>query len=75
MKVKTTIALPEDLVATLESRAQDPGDLSSIIEAALRAYLVQPKRGDDAGDLEIINTHSAELNEEASDVLEYQVIP
>jgi len=29
----------------------------------------------DAGDLEIINSHAAELNEEAADVLEYQVIP
>lgn len=75
MKVKTTVALPEDLVAALGSRAQDPRDLSAIIEAALWAYLAQPKRGDDAGDLEIINAHSAELNEEASDVLEYQVIP
>jgi len=30
---------------------------------------------EDAGDLEIINSHAAELNEEAADVLEYQVIP
>jgi metal-responsive CopG/Arc/MetJ family transcriptional regulator len=75
MKVETTVALSEDLVAALESRAQDPRDLSNIIEAALRAYLARPRRGDDAGDLEIINAHSAELNEEASDVLEYQVIP
>ena len=75
MKVETTVALSEDLVAALESRVQDSRDLSAIIEAALRAYLARPKRGDDAGDLEIINAHSAELNEEASDVLEYQVIP
>lgn len=75
MKVETTVALSEDLVEALESRAQDPRDLSAIIEAALRAYLARPKPGDDAGDLEIINAHSAELNEEASDVFEYQVIP
>lgn len=75
MKVETTVALSEDLVAALERRLQDPRDLSAIVEAALRAYLARPRRGDDAGDLEIINAHSAELNEEAADVLEYQVIP
>lgn len=43
--------------------------------------LADPERGsrdpqdEDAGDLEIINSHAAELNEEAADVLEYQVIP
>ena len=75
MKVETTVALSEDLVAALERRVQGPRDLSEIVEAALRAYLARPRRGDDAGDLEIINAHSAELNEEAADVLEYQVIP
>jgi len=29
---------------------------------------------EEAGDLELINAHSAELNEEAADVFEYQVI-
>ncbi|HKV10842.1 MAG TPA: ribbon-helix-helix protein, CopG family [Thermoanaerobaculia bacterium] len=75
MKVETTVALSEDLMAALECRVQGARDLSAIIEAALRAYLAQPRRGDDAGDLEIINAHSEELNEEAADVLEYQVIP
>ncbi|HYU35496.1 MAG TPA: hypothetical protein VEW48_25360 [Thermoanaerobaculia bacterium] len=36
------------------------------------AELAQPS--EDAGDLEIINLRSVELNEEASDVLEYQVM-
>lgn len=75
MKVETTVALSEDLMAALEHRAQGSRDLSAIVEAALRAYLARPRRGDDAGDLEIINANSAELNEEAADVLEYQVIP
>lgn len=75
MKVETTVALSEDLVAALDRRTRDPQDRSEIVEAALRAYLAQPQRGDDAGDLEIINARSAELNEEAADVFEYQVIP
>ncbi len=75
MKRETTVALSEDLVAALDSRSDGPLDRSAIVEAALRAYLMWPRRGEDAGDLEIINAHSAELNEEAADVLEYQVIP
>jgi hypothetical protein len=35
----------------------------------------EPERGEDASDLETINSHAAELNGEAADVLEYQVIP
>lgn len=75
MKVETTVALSEDLVTALESRTHDSQHRSAIVEAALRAYLALPRQGEDAGDLEIINAHSSELNEEAADVLEYQVIP
>lgn len=74
MKIETSVSLSEDLVATLDRCAQDPLDRSAIVEAALRAYLTRPRRGEDAGDLEIINSHAVELNEEAADVLEYQVI-
>ena len=75
MKIETTVALSEDLIAALDGRTRSAQDRSAIVEAALRAYLAQPRRGEDAGDLEIINSHAAELNEEAADVLEYQVIP
>lgn len=75
MKIETTVSLPQELLATLDSRIQDPQDRSRVVEAALRAYLSWPRSGEDAGDLEIINAHSAELNEEAAEVLEYQVIP
>ena len=75
MKIETTVALSEDLVAALDSRSEGPQDRSAIIEAALRAYLTGPRQGEDAADLEIINSHATELNEEAADVLEYQVIP
>lgn len=42
---------------------------------APRANLRGPSPGEDAGDLEIINAHAAELNKEAEDVLGYQAIP
>ena len=75
MKVDTTVALSEDVVAALNRRTQDPQGRSELVEAALRSYLAQPRRGDDAGDLEIIDSRSAELNEEAADVFAYQDIP
>jgi metal-responsive CopG/Arc/MetJ family transcriptional regulator len=75
MKVETTVALSEDLMAALDRYTQNSQDRSAVVEAALRAYFARPRRGEDAGDLEIINAHSAELNEEAADVLGYQVIP
>ena len=75
MKVETRVTLSEDLVEALDSRTDDPQDRSALVEAALRAYFARPRRGEDAGDLEIINAHSTALNEEAADVLEYQVIP
>ena len=75
MKIETKIALSEDLASALERRSSDPGVRSEIVEAALRAYFAQPRQGEAAGDLDIINAHAAELNEEAADVLTYQVIP
>ena len=75
MKIETTVALSEDLIAALDSRSEGSRDRSEIVEAALRAYLVWPYRGEDAADLEIINSYATELNEEAADVFEYQVIP
>ncbi len=59
-------------VATL---APDPHQRSELVEAALRDYLRQLGKCDPSGDLEIINVHMAELNQEAEDVLSYQVMP
>jgi metal-responsive CopG/Arc/MetJ family transcriptional regulator len=75
MKAETTVVLSRDVVAALERRVRHPRDRSEVVESALRAYLSQPQRGEDSGDLAIINARAAELNEEAADVLEYQVIP
>ena len=47
---------------------------SELMEAALRAYLARITRQEKkAKDLEIINRRAADLNEEALDVLDYQV--
>lgn len=75
MKVETTVFLSEELLTALGTRAPDPQDRSEIVEAALREYLAQLRRRDPSRDLEIINAHAAELNQEAEDVLSYQAMP
>lgn len=74
MKIETSIALPEDLLAAIDQRSDRYGDRSKLIEVAVRLLLGQPDKGDlEARDLEIIARHAAELNEEAEDALAYQV--
>lgn len=75
MKVETTVFLSQELLTALGTRAQDPQDRSELVEAALREYLPQLRKRDPSRDLEIINAHAAELNQEAGDVLSYQVMP
>lgn len=75
MKVETTIFLSEELLSALGTRASDPQDRSELVEAALREYLPRLRQRDPSRDLEIINAHAAELNQEAEDVLSYQVVP
>ncbi len=73
MKVETTVTLSEELFDALSSRAPDPESSSTLVEAAVRAYLLQLRRRKSSRDLEIINAHAKELNVEAEDVLSYQV--
>jgi hypothetical protein len=75
IKIETTVFLSEELVAALGTRAPDPEHRSEVVEAALREYLPLLQQRDPARDLEIINAHAEELNQEAEDVLSYQVIP
>jgi metal-responsive CopG/Arc/MetJ family transcriptional regulator len=74
MRVKTSITLPEELVRALDSAAGGQSNRSRLIEQAIRALLDgQAREARDARDAEIINRHAARLNDEASDVLDYQV--
>ncbi len=74
MKVKTSITLPEDLVLQIDGLAGQYGNRSALIERAVRDLLAaQSKRQREARDLEILNRHADALNEEAEDVLAYQV--
>jgi len=74
MKVKTSITLSEDLLGAINLRSGGFRNRSDFIETAVRAYIAQKVREEqNARDLAIINSRADSLNEEAADVLEYQV--
>ena len=73
MKVKTSITLSEDILEAMDELLGGK-NRSAFIEAALRIYMrLLKKRERDLRDLEILNKKSERLNQEAEDVLSYQV--
>ena len=73
MKVKTSVTLSEELLSAIETQV-DTKARSAFIEEATWAYLRTKQRDiRDRKELQAINVHADELNEEALDVLEYQV--
>lgn len=76
MKVKTSVTLSEDLLKAIDEQSGPQKNRSEFIENALRNYIgkvIRDRRN--AEDLEIINRHADRLNDEAADVLSYQVLP
>jgi len=75
MKTKTSIILSEDVVKAMDKLSGQYKNRSEFIELALRNYIAQLIRQErSARDLEIINQCADRLNEEALDVLAYQVV-
>ncbi len=73
MKVRTSVTVDKGLLETVD-KLTGKDDRSRFVEAALRAYVAQVIRHtQNDKDLEIINKRAHELNEEALDVLDYQV--
>jgi metal-responsive CopG/Arc/MetJ family transcriptional regulator len=73
MKIKTSITMSTDVLAAVDKYA-DGHNRSEFIETAVRAFIAEiVRREQDERDLEIINRHADRLNEEAMDVLSYQV--
>jgi metal-responsive CopG/Arc/MetJ family transcriptional regulator len=73
VRVKTSVTLPADLLATID---QVSTNRSAFVERAARAYLARlDKARREARDIEIINRNAERLNAEALDVLGYQRIP
>jgi metal-responsive CopG/Arc/MetJ family transcriptional regulator len=74
MKVKTSITLSDSLLKDIDRRSQGRQNRSEFIETALIAYLAHLVRQErNAKDLRIINKNADRLNQEAADVLAYQV--
>ena len=74
MKVKTSITLSRSIVKAVDRAAARGKSRSETIERLLREGLsARARRLADARDLTLINQHAEALNEEAADVLDYQV--
>jgi len=74
MKVKTSVTLSEDVLEAVEQHEGSYRSRSELIEAAIRAFIAEKKRAEqNAHDLAIIDERADALNEEAGDVLAYQV--
>jgi len=74
MKTKTSITLDEDVVAAVAAAANPGESRSQVIERLLRESLAARARAEiDARERSIIDAHADELNQEAIDVLGYQV--
>ena len=74
MKMKTSITLEKEVVTAVEEAARKGESRSQAIERLLRQSLaVRQRAAIDNRDRNIINAHADELNEEAVDVLGYQV--
>ena len=74
MKVEAHIKLEKELLDAVDRLSGGENRRSEFIEHALQTYVgLKTHRKKTRSDLEIINEHAEELNEEAMDVLEYQI--
>lgn len=73
MKIKTSITLSEELLATLDKWRDDHSSRSELIESVLREYAVKRLRAERAArDIEIINANADKWNAEMDDFLDLQ---
>lgn len=74
MKLKTSITLSEDILKTVERAATKGESRSETIERLLRESLgARARHAADERDRALIDKHAGQLNDEADDVLGYQV--
>lgn len=73
MHVKTSISLPEELVADMDRSVHRFGSRSALVATAVKSLLDEIEREErDARDRVILNDLADRLNEEAADALVYQ---
>jgi metal-responsive CopG/Arc/MetJ family transcriptional regulator len=74
MKIKTSITLSDDLLATIDEMAVEYKNRSEFIELTMRKAIARMIRAkQDARDIILINKHSDEINAEIQDALRYQI--
>lgn len=76
MKIETTISLEPELLQSLKRilSANSHSSLSELIEEVLRRFLASERQKPyDPHELELINRNADRLNQEADDVLTYQM--
>ncbi|HEY3132853.1 MAG TPA: hypothetical protein VGL91_25600 [Acidobacteriota bacterium] len=74
MKSKTSITLSREVLAALDRSRGKAENRSRLIEKALREYLTRQARAErEKKDRDILDRNAAFLNDEAEDVLSYQV--
>ena len=74
MKVKTSITVEKNLLEAVDKLSGKDKNRSEFIEAAIQAFVAQHTRDQgNVRDLEVINESADILNQEALDVLNYQV--
>lgn len=74
MKVRTSINVQRDLLETIDKLSGKNKNRSEFIEAAVQVFVAQHTRElENVRDLEMINESADILNQEALDVLDYQV--
>ncbi|MDZ7666141.1 MAG: ribbon-helix-helix domain-containing protein [Desulfotignum sp.] len=74
MKTKTSITLSQEILRAIDAHMAGYKSRSDFLETAARVFIDHlEKKEAELRDLEIINKHADTLNEEAEDVLGYQV--
>ncbi len=74
MKIKTSITISEEILNSVDKYTGEKKNRSEFIEKAIRSYINQLIRDEqNAKDLEILNNNAERLNQEAEEVLMYQV--
>lgn len=74
MKVKTSITLSRQVLDMIDRHGTEFNSRSEFLEHAARSLLASLARAEaERRDLEIINRNADKLNDEAADVLAYQV--
>ena len=74
MKIKTSVTLSAELLATIDPIIKANQNRSLFLEKAAWEYIARAKRKQqDQHDLALIDQHSEQLNSDALDTLAYQV--